>query len=298
MKTLTLTIALTTNTITELGQNLIRIKNWKTMIKLTFASSLIVGFLIPKNGFSQLSATIAVLNNISCNTTCDGQAEVTVTNGLPPYTYMWNDPSTQSTTIASNLCPIKYSVTVTDANSDTIILDIIIKTVTDSYIDLINITTATDTISCNGVIGIITGGPQGTYSYNWSNGDTTNNISGLCPGSYTVTILDNAVCLYSWTGIITYDEVTNVLYSDNNIDRLKVWPNPAKENITFEIKDSNNENHILTVYGATGQQIKTINISKRIQAIDTRDFAGGLYIYQIQRMTDQKVIGQGKFIKE
>ncbi len=45
---------------------------------------------------------------------------------------------------------------------------------------------------CDGAISLsnVTGGEGGPYSYTWSNSDTTASISGLCSGTYTVTIED------------------------------------------------------------------------------------------------------------
>lgn len=38
--------------------------------------------------------------------------------------------------------------------------------------------------------------PSGTYTFNWSNGDTTEDITGLSAGNYTVTITDSNNCEY------------------------------------------------------------------------------------------------------
>jgi fimbrial isopeptide formation D2 family protein len=53
------------------------------------------------------------------NTSCtDGSIDITVSNGLPPYTYLWNTGAT--TQDISNLSPGNYYVAVTDANSCTL----------------------------------------------------------------------------------------------------------------------------------------------------------------------------------
>ncbi|MBN4051324.1 T9SS type A sorting domain-containing protein [bacterium AH-315-M05] len=81
-------------------------------------------------------------------------------------------------------------------------------------------------------------------------------------------------------------------------DLIKIYPNPSKETTTIEIMGSNNENRRLTVYNSTGQIIKTIQTANNILTIDNRSIASGLYYYQIQKATDKKTIGQGKFIVE
>ncbi|MGQ9846003.1 MAG: T9SS type A sorting domain-containing protein [Bacteroidales bacterium] len=52
---------------------------------------------------------------------CTGWAQVDVTSGDPPYTYLWNDPAHQTTQRAVGLCynSVGYTVTVTDVNNCT-----------------------------------------------------------------------------------------------------------------------------------------------------------------------------------
>ncbi|MFH1319535.1 MAG: GEVED domain-containing protein [Bacteroidota bacterium] len=54
--------------------------------------------------------------NVSADTICDGQVMAYPTGGTGTYTYQWNDPGSQTTSIAYNLCIGTYIVTVTDAN--------------------------------------------------------------------------------------------------------------------------------------------------------------------------------------
>lgn len=58
---------------------------------------------------------------------CTGTGEAIVTGGIQPYTYAWNDPSNQTTAVATGLCKGVYKVTVNDSNQcvqyRTIIID-------------------------------------------------------------------------------------------------------------------------------------------------------------------------------
>lgn len=58
--------------------------------------------------------------------TCTGQATVFPVGGTPPYTYLWNDPDSQITQTAIDLCPGLVKVYVTDVNQ--------CKTVKTTYI--------------------------------------------------------------------------------------------------------------------------------------------------------------------
>jgi hypothetical protein len=50
---------------------------------------------------------------------CDGSASVTANGGSPPYNYLWNDGSAQTTAMATNLCAGTYTVEITDCVGET-----------------------------------------------------------------------------------------------------------------------------------------------------------------------------------
>lgn len=52
----------------------------------------------------------------TCDGCCDGLAEVIPAGGTAPYAYLWDDASTQTTSMAAGLCAGTYLVEVTDAN--------------------------------------------------------------------------------------------------------------------------------------------------------------------------------------
>ncbi len=62
-------------------------------------------------------------------------------------------------------------------------------------------------VSCNGqndgMINITVTGNAPPCTYDWSNGETTEDVSGLAPGKYFVTVTDTNLCFVSDTAIIT-----------------------------------------------------------------------------------------------
>lgn len=73
----------------------------------------------------------------------------------------------------------------------------------DLYINASNITEESCPGASDGSIDATPSGGNPPYSYNWSNGATTQDILGLSPGSYTVTVTDAIGCTYSETGTIS-----------------------------------------------------------------------------------------------
>lgn len=122
---------------------------------------------------------------------CNGSLKVTMTSGTPPYTYLWNDQSHQTTAQANNLCPGEYCVDVTDALG---VKQRICLIVSD---DPLRISALIDSASCgnsNGAIEIIPSRNTGT-SYVWDpTSATTNKIQNLASGDYNVKV-SNGDCV-------------------------------------------------------------------------------------------------------
>lgn len=134
------------------------------------------------------------INSTVVNTTCEldnGSINVTVSGGVPPYTYTWGGG--QSTEDLSAIPAGTYDLTVTGANGCTQTASISVNNTNPPF--TINPTVTSNT-TCNGGNGAITVTvtPGGSYTYLWSTGDATPNISGLIPGTYTVTVNGGGAC--------------------------------------------------------------------------------------------------------
>ncbi|MFK7774049.1 MAG: LamG-like jellyroll fold domain-containing protein [Saprospiraceae bacterium] len=135
--------------------------------------------------------------DISCNGTPNGEIDLTVGGGTPNYSYVWSNAAT--TEDLTNLSPGTYTVTATDNNGCTTILS---ETITEptslSVSTQRTINYNGSDISCAGnndgaVEAIISGGSP-SYNIAWNSGQTTQQISGLAAGTYTVTVSDNNGC--------------------------------------------------------------------------------------------------------
>lgn len=60
------------------------------------------------------------IRDVSCYGHSDGQAVAQVAGGVPPFTYLWNDPLNQATQTAVNLAAGIYTVIVTDSSGNTV----------------------------------------------------------------------------------------------------------------------------------------------------------------------------------
>ena len=141
------------------------------------------------NGAIELNATST---DINCTGNSIGSIDLTVTGGTAPFTYMWNNGSSQQD--ITNLSANTYTVTVTDANGCTAQLN---HTITQPA-GALNVNSSVTNILCfggsNGSINITATAGTPPYSYQWSNGSTNEDLSNLSAGDYTVTVTDNNGC--------------------------------------------------------------------------------------------------------
>lgn len=147
-------------------------------------------------------------NNLECNGDGSGEVSITVTGGTTPYTYLWSDGSTSH--ILGDLSAGTYSVTVTDTNGCTTSGSATI-TQPDALTATIVGTDADCSGNSTGSADLTVTGGTAPYTYSWSNGATTEDISGLGSNIYSVTVTDNYDCEVIQTIIIKRTGPPNVL---------------------------------------------------------------------------------------
>ena len=86
-----------------------------------------------------------------------------------------------------------YTVTVTDTTGSQQ-MDSIMMTQPDSIVLSFVVTNASCAGDSNGTINTTVTGGVPAFSFNWSNGDSTQNINGLDDNFYIVTITDANLC--------------------------------------------------------------------------------------------------------
>ncbi len=233
---------------------------------------------------SALSKTEAV-QQITCNGAADGIINLTVTGGSAPYTYNWSNGSTSED--LSNLPAGTYSVTITDNNGCTINDTYVI---TDPPV-LVLSGTKTD-ISCfgadDGSIDVTISGGEAPYTYAWSNGATTEDVTGLAPGNYTLNITDARGCSTNQAFNIIEPTALSLGYSVNNVSCFGLadgsvditvsggsapytysWSNAStSEDITGLIADD----YTITVTDVNGcSLIETITVTQPVAALSTTE---------------------------
>ena len=132
--------------------------------------------------------------DISMTGANDGAVDLTATGGCLPYTFDWS--SGAATEDISNLGPGTYTLTLSDITgcSETDSIEILEPQPCSTLVITLDVTDASTTGGNNGSIDLTVTGGNEPYGYTWSNGGTTEDISGLIAGPYCVTVTDNFGC--------------------------------------------------------------------------------------------------------
>lgn len=136
---------------------------------------------------------IQVDTNIAnrCFNESKGRLQVSSSGGKLPHSYLWSNGGNTNRIIG--LSAASYTVTVTDAKNCQKAQIAIIGQPSD-----FSITPTQQNLKCfgdtDGSISIAVTGASPAYSYLWSNGNTTNTISNLNKGIYSVTVTDTNAC--------------------------------------------------------------------------------------------------------
>jgi len=205
----------------------------------------------------------------TCLNLCDGSALVAASSTpvAPPYVYAWSNSTTANPAIG--LCDGVYSVTVTDnwgcEKSQSV-------TITEpAGITLVpSRTDANCNGQCNGTANVVASGGSSSYTYLWSNGASTANITSLCAGNYTVSVFDSnsiATCYQTVTAVVGQPTVlaaTNIVAQNvscnggnNGSATINVtggtlaysylWPASAANQIIASVTNLSEGTHIVTV---------------------------------------------------
>jgi uncharacterized repeat protein (TIGR01451 family) len=196
-------------------------------------SAVYYGGVTDANGCQRLAAdtisnsgimiSLTGITDANCNGSSNGSIYVTVTNGTPPYTYLWSNNATTDSLV--NVAPGTYVLAVTDAASCIAMNQFTIgQTSTDwSYYVYTGSTDANCGNTGTATANIYGGTPPFTYLWSYNN-ETAQTITGLAPGTYTVTVTGANGCTRVGAVYVTttcYNVITGYAFNDANGNCIK-----------------------------------------------------------------------------
>ncbi|MEL7529906.1 MAG: T9SS type A sorting domain-containing protein [Bacteroidota bacterium] len=200
-----------------------------------------------------------------------------------PYTYAWSPAAGLSDpNIANPMATVDstttWVLTVMDdcgTSTDTI-------TITVDVAEL-SLNSTPDNGSNNGSASVTQSGGIAPFTYSWSNGATTDSITGLGMGVYTVTVTDALGC----TSLDSVEVTSNVgidKLAQAGVSSWSIYPNPANGsfNIKADLRQAFGE--AITLYSTQGQVLRKYTLDRNAQIqqqIDISDLAAGMYLVSL-----------------
>ena len=225
-------------------------------------------------------ATATVIQNVSCNGEASGSFKVSLSSGTAPFTFTIGNDS-QENGLFENMVAGSYEISVTDANGCSATATVEISE--PDVIELTAETTDSNSIFGNGSISLTVTGGTGNYTYDWSNGETTANLSDLGIGEYTVTITDEAGC--SITESYSIGGVT----ANREAFEINIYPNPVMDQVQIVHGEKVNQ---ITLLDAKGKVITQQKTEGKQTQLAMKALPAGMYFIRLDNGQMNRIIKQ------
>jgi len=193
-----------------------------------------------------------IVQNIDCYSADNGMITANmISNAGGPFTYQWNTGDNKQT--INDLSPGIYMVTITDAGG-------CITTGDTTIISppLMEVLASIDPVSCqstsDGAASVMASGGTPGYTYQWgpaTGGQTTPAVTGLTPGIYKVTVMDNNGCSYRSSFLVNMKNCAPCELAENGLLDicLEIQNNPSPALETADCDDGGIDNQTECIAG-------------------------------------------------
>ena len=253
-----------------------------------------------------LTITSLIATNVNCYEGNDGSILSNVSGGVSPYSFNWYNSSGKQLNSfinsVKNLPTDTYKLIVNDTNG----CSAMATTLVDQPAKPLTISFSVSDVNCrggnDGQIDLLVSGGTPSYTFNWSNGALTEDVSNLTPGLYNVTVTDNNLCTVFDSALLNEplthlssstktNDVSCFGGSNGTIDLSVIggtppytysWSNGATTqnldslsvgNYSVTIHDANGCNN--TAFGFIDQPDQQMSISTVIDSVTCHGFSNG-----------------------
>jgi len=226
-----------------------------------------------------------------------GSVELLMKNGRPPYRVEYSVEginnkifTSDSSITLSNLSSGEVRIAVIEWEEFISCTQFIDTLLVDSVLNVEGTTSSTQCISGGGIDLTVTS-TNGPVSYLWSTGDTTEDLSNLSPGTYSVSVTDLTGCTVQDSFVV---DTTGSCPTSNDISLrslIHIFPNPTTN--ILQVESENLHIQQIQLFDLRGRML----MGKREQTdiLNLYDLSQGIYILEVQ--TDQGILTE-KIIKQ
>lgn len=217
-------------------------------------------------------------NDVPCADTNDGNADLTVSNGVPPVIYNWSNAATTEDIVG--LSAGIYYVTVTDSCGSSVVDSVTIGP-PPSPITL-NLAMSGPPQNCDGWASVSPFGGVIPYTILWDSAANNQNgqtADSLCSGTYCVTVTDANNCTKD-----TCVDVPVGISEHSGSQTFSIIPNPSEGKFTISSRQGTIKK--VEVFDLFGRKV----LESKEPEIDMRKYAKGVYFVRAGELVRKLVI--------
>lgn len=222
------------------------------------------------------------VTNPSCSTTQDGSITVSATGGTG-LTYQWTGGPAAAT--YSGIGDGTYEVTVTASNG---------CVATETFTLAANPSTPSASFTHNQsslTFSFINTSSNGnSYAWDFGDGNTSASFNPThtyaADGTYNVCLTVTGIC----EDVTSCEQIiVNTVGLENvqSTSGINVFPNPASDEINFEITITDADE--IVILDATGKLVQMVTINKELTSVNVNQLTNGLYIYQVYNTKGDRI---------
>jgi len=167
----------------------------------------------------------------------------TATGGVQPYNYDWSNLG--NTDCVDVTTSGDLSITVTDANGCPPAIADTLVSVPTGPLTINGVDLDASCGACNGNIDVTVTGGSPNYTYQWANGEQTEDLANLCEGFYSIIVSDALGCFEELSfeieqalGLVVNLDISDVLCGGDSTGTVSLTTNGGTPEFTYDWSDS------------------------------------------------------------
>ncbi|MEL6922918.1 MAG: T9SS type A sorting domain-containing protein, partial [Bacteroidota bacterium] len=221
-----------------------------------------------------------------CLSNNGGEATATVTGGVEPYSYAWDNDANGS--VAGLLDKGIHTLTLTDANGCSLTDSIRIE-LNEALTGNVVVDTATNNSETQMATAVVEGGIL-PYEFNWPDGFASMDsvVVADTTGSFSLRVLDSVGCEL----VLPFVFETIVSTEDpQHLQQFRIMPNPADHFINVDISWSGRENWELKLLAPHGKILRKWSGNALVwqQQIDLQVLPAGFYFLVLETQNGRSI---------